>query len=518
MTGCTELEVKLAVTPADVRRLCELVPLSDWPDSRERQQSVYFDTRRHDLRKAGLTLRVRKSDGSTIQTMKTRSGGAGLFARDEWESAVPTLAPQLDSIRDCVPAALADAVANELVPYATIDSERTKWTVATPPDLVEVSLDQGVVSAGKLAEGFTEIELELKGGSPRALFDFWKKLARSVPLRVDVLSKLELAEAIAAGRLGKAAKAERIDVEAGMTAAEGLAAIILSCMRQFRLNEEVLRSRHQGEAVHQLHVATRRLQTALFLFEPIAKGRRHRKLMREAQRVSRLVGRVRDFDIVLNLLSDTGSNLELLEHRRDRAYRRLVAELQTRRVLAWVMKLVRWVTIGNWRNRAGAKAPLSSFLEWRLDEWRAGFSEETPTMETMTRKERHRFRIRVKRLRYALDFSRRLFPDRKPARKAFSKVLEALQSKLGLLNDRWTMRRIQPDLAAIPAELANPKIDADLRKDAQADFEQLLGLKPYWRTISPRPPEADAARRPGEAKRTGASRTPAPRSAGCARG
>jgi len=518
MTACRELEVKLAVAPADVRRLCELGPLSNWPDTREHQQSVYFDTRRHDLRKAGLTLRVRRSGGSTIQTMKTRTGGAGLFARDEWENAVPTLEPQLDLIRDQLPAGMIDAVANELVPFASVEIERTTWMVTARPDLVEVSLDQGSVSAGQLAEGITEIELELKAGSPRALFDFWKKLARRVPLRVDVLSKPELAEAIAAGSLGKAAKAERVDVEAGMTTAEGLVAIILSGMRQFRLNEEILRSRHQRKAVHQLHVAIRRLQTAFLLFEPIAEGRRHRRLMREVHRLNRLIGRVRDCDIVIELLANAGCYLEPLQDRRDRAYRRFVAEFQRRRVPDWIMKLLRWVTIGKWRQCAGAKAPLSSFLEWRLDAWWAGFSDDVPPLKAMTRKERHRFRIRVKRLRYALEFSRGLHPDRKHERKAFSEVLEALQLKLGVLNDRWTMQRIQPYRLTIPTELANPKIDADLLKDAQAAFDQLLRLTPYWRGPRPRQPEGAAALRRGEAARTAASRKPGLRSVGSAHG
>jgi len=515
MTARGELEVKLTVAPRDVRRLFKLGPLSNWPDARKRQQSVYFDTRHHDLRKAGLTLRLRRSGGSTIQTLKTRSAGAGLFDRDEWENVVQTLQPQLDLLRDKVPASLIEAVANELVPFASIDVERITWMVTTPPDLVEVSLDQGAVCAGQLAERITEIELELKGGSPRALFDFWKELARRVPLRIDVLSKPELAEAIAAGRIGKAAKAERIDVEGGMTVAEGAAAIIFSCMRQFRLNEDVLRSRHQSKAVHQFHVATRRLQAALLLFEPIAGGRRHRKLMRGARRLSRLVGRVRDCDIAIELLENAGCDPQTLENRRDRAYRRLVAELQKRRVPAWVMKLVRWVTIGNWRSRAGAKAPLSSFLEWRLDEWWTGFGDAMPPLRMLARKERHRLRIRVKQLRYALEFSRGLYPEKKRARKALSAVFEELQSKLGLLNDRWTIQQLQRHAVHVPADLTNPKIDLDLLKNAQADLDRLFTLRPYWRSMRP---EEAAARRRGAAARTEASRMPEPRSGGCARG
>ena len=51
------------------------------------QTSVYFDTDKGKVRKAGYSLRVRQA-ATTIQTVKTNGGGAGLFDRDEWETPV----------------------------------------------------------------------------------------------------------------------------------------------------------------------------------------------------------------------------------------------------------------------------------------------------------------------------------------------------------------------------------------------------------------------------------------------
>ena len=56
-------------------------------------------------------------------------------------------------------------------------------------------------------------------------------------------------------------------------------------------------------------------------------------------------------------------------------------------------------------------------------------------LEKLDAAHRHKLRIAIKKLRYAMEFFDTLFAVRKKERKALSKVLEKLQTAMGKLND-----------------------------------------------------------------------------------
>jgi len=60
--------------------------------------STYFDTKKHRLRRRGLTLRIRQANGNYVQTVK--AAGTGSFVRGEWESEVEAFVPDLDKADD----------------------------------------------------------------------------------------------------------------------------------------------------------------------------------------------------------------------------------------------------------------------------------------------------------------------------------------------------------------------------------------------------------------------------------
>jgi len=517
MATARELELKLAIAPEDARRLQQAGPLSAQPASREHQESIYFDTPEHELRKAGLSLRVRRSGRSVTQTVKSRSNSAGLFVRDEWEMPVKAMKPELDGAV-AGPIGALSGTAGRLDPIARIKIDRTNWKIAGPCDLVEISLDQGAIRAGRSTREVSGLELELKHGSQKALFDLCKLLSRRVPLRLDVLSKGELAEALAEGRLNKPAKAGRVAVDAGMTIAEGFTLIVLSCLRHLRVNEDLLVDRRDPEALHQVRVATRRLLSAFLLFRPIVRGRRYRKLEKEFHWFSSTFGEVRNLDAFIDMIEGEGPHVEQLRNSRDLAYDRLIALLRSSRLPKLMIGLVRWLFIGKWRERHEAGAPLESFLAWRLDKSWARIADSGSRLPIMDEKERHRFRISVKHFRYALDFARGLHRGRKQKRKPFRHALEGLQEELGLLNDRRVGERLAARNGCRVAALDDPQIQSNLLAGAERDFKDLLAVGPYWRGPPPRRRAAAGARRRGAAAPPGASRRRAPRSGGSARG
>lgn len=79
-----EIELKLEITPETFELVasCGVLP-HDFTTAK--QISIYFDTPAQTLRKAGLTLRIRRCNEKRIQTVKADgASAAGLFARSEW--------------------------------------------------------------------------------------------------------------------------------------------------------------------------------------------------------------------------------------------------------------------------------------------------------------------------------------------------------------------------------------------------------------------------------------------------
>ena len=68
-------------------------------------------------------------------------------------------------------------------------------------------------------------------------------------------------------------------------------------------------------------------------------------------------------------------------------------------------------------------------------------------LEKLPARARHKIRIRVKKIRYALDFFEAVFPDRRKSIARLSKVLEEIQDALGALNDFVAHRRLAADSA-----------------------------------------------------------------------
>ena len=98
--------------------------------------STYFDTRKHKLKRRGLLLRVRQTDGKHVQTIKKTSGAQ--FGRGEWETEIAGRTPDLDDERHAAAAvgleqaaAQAEADLRDLgAPHHHADPHQTQRTGA----------------------------------------------------------------------------------------------------------------------------------------------------------------------------------------------------------------------------------------------------------------------------------------------------------------------------------------------------------------------------------------------------
>lgn len=97
MKPAQEIEIKFAA-PAEVLPRLQ----HQFPAIRAAKQksvvSVYFDTDKLNLRKHGLTLRVRRNGKQRLQTVKAGDGQA-VATRGEWEHAVRSDQPDFKAVR-----------------------------------------------------------------------------------------------------------------------------------------------------------------------------------------------------------------------------------------------------------------------------------------------------------------------------------------------------------------------------------------------------------------------------------
>ncbi|MGH6624536.1 MAG: CYTH domain-containing protein, partial [Burkholderiaceae bacterium] len=316
-TMVEEIELKLAIDPSAIEslRTCEL--LSGVAPQRTRLDAIYFDTPTRDLRKLGMALRLRREGRRWVQTLKT--GGSSqpnaLMARVEWQAPARLVngQPRVDfrSLADSpLTAVVGDAASRRaLGPVFRTRFTRTTWMVARGATSVEVALDVGevLVTHGRktLRSPISEVELELKSGSPKRLLDLALELvgkgANALALAPLSLSKAERGYRLAAGKEAVAAKASAAGFTAvlseHMSTTAALRAVGRRALEVVLANADALRAGGDPECIHQARVALRRFRSAIRLLD-----RKHddfpRGLNDELRWLAGALGGARDLDVL----------------------------------------------------------------------------------------------------------------------------------------------------------------------------------------------------------------------------
>lgn len=463
----SEVELKLSIDPADVERL-ELHPLlRDGPKPR-RLASTYFDTPDHRLRKAGLSLRIRSDEGRTLQTVKLVNGvAAGLFARGEWESELDASRPGRESLKDTPLETLLDPQGVAMLkPVFTVKVTRAQRLVETEDAEIELALDKGVIEAEGRTRPLFELELELKRGSPQALFALASRLFEAPPLRLSAQSKAEAGYALIKPARGPAKGQEALLTEA-MTTAEALQAVGRACLSHFLHNEPSVRLERSPPALHQTRIALRRLRAAMSLFRPLVADEESQELKAEMRRLAGVLGQARDLDVFGERLDDDGAAHALVaavQDRRASAYDRVVQALGSSHAARLPFHIAAWLDAGDWLTtddvdlRALRDAPIRPFAAEVLARRCARVRKGGARLRKLAVEPRHQLRIEVKKLRYAAEFFTPLAAGAKGRKQAeaFVGALRPLQEALGELNDLATHQAMAGAIdAALAAEAAD---------------------------------------------------------------
>ncbi len=293
-----EIEIKLALAPANLPDLAKIPLLRRIkPTARSAiQVSVYFDTNKQKLRKSGVMLRVRHEGRHYTQTIKA-IGSNGAFERDEWEAEIPDNEPDFDRANGtALEVLLTKKLRRRLKPVFETRVRRTVYPLVNNGHAIELTVDRGMIAAGKRSAPLCEIELELKSGKAADLFDVAHELAQTVPVRLAVKSKSERGYEILDGQQERPVKAAAVDLRVGMSAREAFKAVGLACLNQVINNEPAL-LKADPEGVHQMRVGLRRLRAAMSLFSVLLRDPQTAAIKTELKWLAGELGPARELEV-----------------------------------------------------------------------------------------------------------------------------------------------------------------------------------------------------------------------------
>ena len=271
-------------------------------------QSIYFDTPDQALRKAKISLRVRKSGRSWVQTAKIGTGVvAGLSSPIESEHPVKGRALDFSVIEDpdvvkVLMKTIGDAPLSEC--FETVMRRTTRELTRAQDDTrIELAFDTGNILAGEGSQPLVELEMELLEGPGQAIFDAAKGLLKDAPFRFSPYSKAERGYRFAEGRHPDTAEpcfAEKISFAPGISVELAFRDVLRSCLKQVSENRLVVIGSRDPEGPHQLRVGLRRLRSAFRLFKPVLNPATVTPLDRMARSIAGEAGSMRDLDVLID--------------------------------------------------------------------------------------------------------------------------------------------------------------------------------------------------------------------------
>jgi inorganic triphosphatase YgiF len=444
-----ETEIKLAATP---EMLAALRRDPRFGNASEEQQlvSTYFDTADRRLANACVRLRVRAGDERFEQTLKrARDGGIPAASRIEYSCRTACEEPVLSAFPDTAGRIVKRLVdGQQLVPIARTRIAREARIVRCRRSVIEVAFDQGSIEAQGKSSEICELELELKEGGLRDLL--W--LARSLPLGADlfwsVSSKGARAIGLASGRQERPSRTEPILLRPTMPVSSAFRRIGWNCLNHLLRNYRLMIDNRDAEALHQCRVALRRLRIAAAIFGPIVDADETPLLTAQWKAVADALGSGRSLDVVIarvagheavdpHYVHPAKASLVRL---REAAYNEIEALVGSASFQHMLFDTALWIEVNASRRAvrlAGGRDRLPAFASNLIRRQRVRLREPVRRLSALSPRERHRLRIKVKRMRYTSDFFSSLPKARGTAKRlrAFLMLQETLQDQLGDLND-----------------------------------------------------------------------------------
>lgn len=496
----SETELKFRLAP---RELSSVLPNGRGrrrDPSEQTLVSTYYDTKKHKLRRHGLTLRVRKVNGRYVQTVK--AGGAGGVTRGEWEHDVTEPKPDLSKAKKTP---LADVTTRKLPrklkPVFQTEIQRTTQARRIQNSQIELAVDRGRIGAGRRSRPVAELELELKSGRAADLFRLARSLVRKTGAELDLRSKSERGYQLVSGDGGGGAQhAEPIQLKHDLPPQDAFRVIAHSTLRQITANADPVREM-QSEGVHQMRVGLRRLRAAISLFQDILPRASTARIKTELKWLTGELAPAREIDVLveesIRPIADQGvprrgarAIRERFSAQRKAAFARARDAVGSTRYRRLLIDVIEWIEAG--RRHGDDDRTIAAYAAEVLDRRIRKARKQGKRLNDLDPRQRHKLRIKIKKIRYAVDFFRSLYNQRDRKQLAgLSDRLKQIQSALGSLNDFMAHRELATE-AALTAPPANRRAQAfasgfivgrereaahGLMKDAEKELHRLHRLR-----------------------------------------
>ena len=293
------------------------------------------------------------------------------------------------------------------------------------------------------------------------------------------------------------------------TAEEALARIVLGCVDHLRGNEACVLARAHEEGVHQMRVAVRRLRSCLALYKDFIPTDQRVYLSGELRWLIGELGPARDWDVFVGeILGPVMKQMahenrlealrEAVERLRDDAYRRARDAIGSNRYYGLVMLLGAWAEGRRWREQTLAHQPHGTQIgvvdvaHRLLDDLLSAVRTAGEGFEELDADQRHKVRIQIKKLRYAIEFFFSLYPQRRV--RPYLAALKSLQDDLGANNDVEVARKLlkktvressgkEKNALLFASGLVvgwHSHVGDDRERRLGSDWRAFIGRPPFW--------------------------------------
>jgi inorganic triphosphatase YgiF len=325
-----------------------------------------------------------------------------------------------------------------------------------------LALDEGHVRAGQKSSPLAEVELELKSGKASDLFKAARVVAGLAPIKLALKSKSEQGYDLLADQPSRAFHGSKIVLQPDASIAAAFQVIGRSVLRHIAANEPAVRAA-DPDGVHQMRVGVRRLRAAIAVFSELLDCTQTEQIKRDLKWLAGKLAPVRDLDVFLRGKielfeasdSPTAGLSELkseLIYRRDIAADSAKAAIATARYRLLIFNILEWIEDGKWLKRSHSQGnrkirPFVADLFERRTKKARRKAKRAGEIDAHTR---HKLRIAIKKLRYALYFFETLYSHDGSAKalSRYKRHLRDLQDNLGALNDIAVHQKLAARLAA----------------------------------------------------------------------
>lgn len=463
-------ELKFGIEKKHVAKLLRVIAAmrtASGDVKREQLSSVYYDTPKFALKQHGLMLRVRRIGKRHLQTIKaTRERDA--LTRDEWEEEIEGFQPIREFAKQTALRPFAtERIWKKLGPIFEAKVERTSTAIQVNTSEIELAIDIGYIKSGRRRTPVSEFELELKEGNPQDVTRLAEKIATDVPIYYDAPLKPERGYALKTGEEVRSVAAEAVKLEPTWKIEEALKTIGLSCLHQVTANREAVR-KGNSEGVHQMRVGLRRLRAAISVFMELVDGQQTDALKSELRWLTDQMGPARDLDVFIHETLEpleeaephnaklTALKADLIE-RKSAGFAQARAAVESERYRRLILSTLFWLLSGDWLTKtdgvpgARREQAIAAFAKKVLRQRVKKVTKKARKLETLDEQQRHKLRIAVKKLRYAVEFFANVLngPKSSGRMKRFLKTLEEMQDALGKLNDIDVHARLAQQIAGL---------------------------------------------------------------------